>query len=338
VPIRILWAFIGFILQYNDDFKKGVWSPKAGFPYYIIIVNISQIWAIYCLLVFYHTMHEEIRNIKPLGKFLSIKLMVFAVFWQQIIINLCVRFRFINSTATYSLEEVAGAVQDLLICIEMLILAISHLTIWPSKEFYDASQDVTTRQGLTRMMSALNPKDMWQDIVAAPKLVKKKKPGTSGPLSPTGTPGAEGGGGFGPDTGVLNGGDGGDGAGAGAGAGAYVKQPSASDLLPSPTTTNEGRDSSIIGTTTTQTTTTITTTTFSAPTSEPTLTVTSEPADHNPVEKRSPEKRPSEKRLSEKRLSEKRLSEKRLSEKRLSEKRLSEKRDSQSRSVCRVCF
>jgi len=113
-------------------------------------------------------MYEEIKGIKPLGKFLSIKLMVFCVFWQQLFLTACIRFRAINATDTYSVTQVADSLQDFLICIEMFVLAISHLTIWPAKEFYMTEyHNPTPRSHMNRMGSVLYPGDMFKDLATA---------------------------------------------------------------------------------------------------------------------------------------------------------------------------
>ena len=34
---------------------------------------MSQGWAMYCLVLFYHEMHSALRELRPLGKFVAVK-------------------------------------------------------------------------------------------------------------------------------------------------------------------------------------------------------------------------------------------------------------------------
>jgi len=165
VPMRVFWTIVAFILEHQGKFEKGVWSPTVAFPYYIITANISQIWALYCLILFYHTLYDEIREIKPLGKLISIKLLVFAVFWQQLILTLMIRLQVLVASETYSIEEEAYTLQDFLICIEMFLLSISHIYIWPAKEFYTPQEEANARPLVKRMGSIINPTDIVKDMI-----------------------------------------------------------------------------------------------------------------------------------------------------------------------------
>lgn len=46
--------------------------------------------ALYILILFYHATHKELISINPCGKFFSIKSVVFASWWQSLLIGLMV--------------------------------------------------------------------------------------------------------------------------------------------------------------------------------------------------------------------------------------------------------
>ena len=92
------------------------------YPYITLVLNFSQIWALYCLVKLYHVIKKELRAINPLAKFLTFKAVVFVTWWQGVVIA----FIFSSGLALrwFSRKEVfrgrvQRGLQDLLICVEV---------------------------------------------------------------------------------------------------------------------------------------------------------------------------------------------------------------------------
>lgn len=114
-------------------------------------------------MLFYHEARQELKPIKPLGKFLSIKGMsfcvlglwssfvlclgiVFATFWQNLVLQLLSNFWIAGEgniydkkdglwNCPYGKYQVTNAINDFLLCIEMFVLSISFAFSFPSSEF-----------------------------------------------------------------------------------------------------------------------------------------------------------------------------------------------------------
>lgn len=95
-------------------------------------------WAMYCLVLFYFASHEDLAPIRPLSKFLCVKLVVFASFWQSIVIDLLFTFGVIKESESWTIydeKNLAAGLQDFIICIEMVIAAIAHAYAFPPRDY-----------------------------------------------------------------------------------------------------------------------------------------------------------------------------------------------------------
>ena len=61
-------------------FEEGKFKVDVAYPYIIAINNLSQFIAMYHLVVFYRAYREALKPMKPIGKFLCIKAVVFFSF------------------------------------------------------------------------------------------------------------------------------------------------------------------------------------------------------------------------------------------------------------------
>ncbi|XP_076468461.1 transmembrane protein 184C-like isoform X2 [Babylonia areolata] len=129
--VRPTMTAIAVITQLAGKYDEGNFNFTTTWSYIVIINNLSQIWAMYCLVLFYKATKEELAPIKPLPKFLCVKAVVFLSFWQSTVIAALTTMDVIPSNGTWvfynSVEEVATGLQDFIICLEMFLAAIAHV-------------------------------------------------------------------------------------------------------------------------------------------------------------------------------------------------------------------
>eukprot|EP00549_Striatella_unipunctata_P022416 CAMPEP_0118698552 /NCGR_PEP_ID=MMETSP0800-20121206/15277_1 /TAXON_ID=210618 ORGANISM="Striatella unipunctata, Strain CCMP2910" /NCGR_SAMPLE_ID=MMETSP0800 /ASSEMBLY_ACC=CAM_ASM_000638 /LENGTH=571 /DNA_ID=CAMNT_0006598411 /DNA_START=313 /DNA_END=2028 /DNA_ORIENTATION=- len=141
VVLKGFSAIAVMILELNNLYKEGDFTPKGGYLYICILTNTSQCWALYCLLFFYHATKSELGPVRPVGKFLCVKSLVFFTWWQGLAISLLYEMDMIPHYAEqeWSSADVAKCLQDYLICIEMFLIAIAHTFVFPHTDYLNGS-------------------------------------------------------------------------------------------------------------------------------------------------------------------------------------------------------
>jgi len=196
VPIKVTTAFMAFAMVMKGVYGDGEFRFDHGYPYVAAIANCSQIWAMYCLVLFYHAFYDVIKPLKPLPKFLSVKLVVFFTFWQAVVIAFFVKMHFLVATQDWTEDEIATGIQNFVITIEMFIAAVAHIYIFPYNEFQsyrlprygftldreDSDEELRKQRKsktINRLTDAINPADIVVDmhkhiLVHAGKTMKTK--------------------------------------------------------------------------------------------------------------------------------------------------------------------
>ncbi|XP_041519698.1 transmembrane protein 184C-like [Microtus oregoni] len=140
-PITTVTALVCEIVGVYDE---GNFSFSNAWTYLVILNNLSQVFAVYCLWLFYNVLKEELSPIQPFGKFLCVKLVVFLSFWQAVLIALLVKVGVISEKRTWewqSAEAVATGLQDFIICIEMFFAAIAHHYSFSYKPYVQEAEE-----------------------------------------------------------------------------------------------------------------------------------------------------------------------------------------------------
>nr|XP_025688766.1 protein LAZ1 homolog 2 isoform X3 [Arachis hypogaea] len=129
--LKTVCAFLALVLELCGVYGDGEFKWYYGYPYIAVILNFSQMWALFCLVQFYNVTHERLEPIKPLAKFISFKAIVFATWWQGVGIALLCTFGVLPKEG-----KLQTALQDFLICIEMAIAAIAHVCVFSAKPYH----------------------------------------------------------------------------------------------------------------------------------------------------------------------------------------------------------
>jgi len=123
-----------------------------------ILQLLSVGLAFHGLLSFYHGAEKEIAWCNPWPKFLCIKGVVFATFWQGTLLQGMAVVELIDAKS-------AAQVQNLLVCIEMLIAAVAHFYIFPHEEWHDGYR--RNKQASNLLKDSLALKDFVSDMKLA---------------------------------------------------------------------------------------------------------------------------------------------------------------------------
>ena len=167
VVIKSLMAIITFSLAAADEYRDGQWSFHSPYTYITIINNFSQGYALYALFLFYHATKVDLDRIRPIAKFLCVKLIIFATYWQSVLISVLALAGRFEGWEGWTSENVGQGLQDFLICIEMCIASFGHIYAFPSKEFWTVDGgDEETRSGsaISKVFDVMTPSDIVSDV------------------------------------------------------------------------------------------------------------------------------------------------------------------------------
>jgi len=135
VIVRPLVSIAGIICE-----KFNVLCASAGFNFrfaqvYLEIVDFLSISiALYGLILFYNLTKDELKGRRPWAKFLCIKLIVMATFYQSFMFHL-LEDRVIHGTQYWTPTNIANGLNALAICIEMVFFSLAMWWAYNSREY-----------------------------------------------------------------------------------------------------------------------------------------------------------------------------------------------------------
>lgn len=139
-PITSVLAIVGHL---NGTYRETDFDFSTNlFPWLTVISNFSITYSLWYLVVFEHETARELAYCQPMLKFICIKTIIFFAFWQGLGVSFLVALGFIDvGHDEKEREEVVGAFQDFLICIELVPVAIMHHYAFGYESFKQEMKD-----------------------------------------------------------------------------------------------------------------------------------------------------------------------------------------------------
>lgn len=135
VIVKPLTALIAIILHTQGVYHPGSFDYRYGYFWVTLVMNLSIFIAFYYLIVFYQLTHHIIKRHRPLLKLLSIKAILFFLFWQSIIIAVIAHMGWIPVIIGKDVEMTVSALDNVIISCQMMILAFVNLFAFSNYEY-----------------------------------------------------------------------------------------------------------------------------------------------------------------------------------------------------------
>lgn len=152
------------IMKLTGTYKEGVLQASSGYLWIGIFYNLSVSLSLYSLAMFWVCMHEDLKPFRPMPKFLCIKLIIFASYWQGFFLSILQVLGAIpNDVPGYSQDNLAAAIQDALICFEMPIFAVFHWYAFSWHDYADVTISAARMPVKFALRDAFGIRDLIED-------------------------------------------------------------------------------------------------------------------------------------------------------------------------------
>eukprot|EP00897_Mesotaenium_endlicherianum_P001452 jgi/Mesen1/1334/ME000013S00832 len=136
VIIRPVFSIAILVLE-----ALGLYKPPLTYVF-TVVFNLSVFLAMYTLLLFYHGFAKELAPHRPMAKFLCIKGVVFFAYWQGLVLSILASTGVLHEGHfPFSVKQIEEAIQNFLVCIEMVVFAYFYTRAFRSSEYSLYSPD-----------------------------------------------------------------------------------------------------------------------------------------------------------------------------------------------------
>lgn len=138
VWIKPLLSVVMLITKLTHTYRDGYISWSSGYAWIGAVYNISISVSLYSLALFWYTLNEDLKPFKPMPKFMCIKIVIFFSYWQGVLLAIAGWFGWIPDNSSDESKgggSYSAAIQNTLMCIEMIGFSIGHWYAFNYNEF-----------------------------------------------------------------------------------------------------------------------------------------------------------------------------------------------------------
>jgi hypothetical protein len=162
--VKPLLAIATIVMKATKTYQEGYIGLNSGYLWSGIVYNISITVSLYALAMFWVIMSQDLQPFRPMPKFLCIKGIIFASYWQGFFLSILVWLGALpDDVPGYTPDNLAAAIQDALICFEMPAFAIAHWYAFSWHDYADVTISAARMPIRFALRDAFGPKDLIED-------------------------------------------------------------------------------------------------------------------------------------------------------------------------------
>lgn len=162
--MKPMLAIATIIMKATDTYQEGYIGLNSGYLWSGIIYNISITVSLYALAMFWVCMSDDLQPFRPVPKFLCVKGIIFASYWQGFFLSILVWLGAIpDDVPGYTPDNLAASIQDALISFEMPLFAFAHWYAFSWHDYADITISAARMPVKYALRDAFGPVDLIQD-------------------------------------------------------------------------------------------------------------------------------------------------------------------------------
>lgn len=162
--IKPVLALATIIMKATGTYQEGYIGISSGYFWSGLIYNVSISISLYALALFWVCMNEDLKPFRPMPKFLCVKGIIFASYWQGFFLSILVWLGALpDDVAGYTPDNLAASIQDALICFEMPAFALAHWYAFSWHDYADITISAARMPVKHALRDAFGSVDLIQD-------------------------------------------------------------------------------------------------------------------------------------------------------------------------------